>query len=712
MKGKVICGFCCVALAGPPQLRAGISPPPKFSYQGYLGTSVAAGAGAAAGQPTVPITDTCEFEFSLWDQDVDGTQLGTAMVLDGAGGNPPPVDVADGIFTILLDADILGLPSAGPLPYLQISVCCPAGGCTRQLLMPRTLLTYAPAAIGATSAESLGASTAEQAVEIDPTGNVGVGTASPTEKLDVDGNIHASGTIRAGNSIVINGAPPNPVIASDAGLEIQVADGRALRIESSTSSHNLIGGFADNAVTSGAIGATIGGGGSDVGITLICGLNEEPNLVTDHFGTVGGGSGNRAGDNDADPCTAEYATVGGGQANVAAGIASTVGGGVGNTGANVLSTVAGGAGNTAGGNRSTVGGGQVNQATGFASTVSGGTDNTASGADSTAPGGWSNLAGGDYSLAAGRRGKVRDGDPLSSYYSGDADGDEGTFVWADSTDADFMSTGPDQFLIRASGGVGIGTNAPEASLHVHKNSSGSVTADANSIAVLENGTHGYLTILTPSNAERGILFGDPINNHSGAIVYNPQFGNGTANSMQFRTGGGFTRMTIDSSGKVGVGVGGNETALTYPLEVGTDSTNGNGAHLTAGGVWTNGSDRNSKQHFESIDTREILRKVTELPVQRWQYKGEPAQIRHIGPVAQDFYAAFGTGDDARYIGTIDADGVALAAIQGLYDIVQEKQCEVEELREQKDQQIKELRAQVAELRALVAAVTMRNRDVR
>ena len=77
--------------------------------------------------------------------------------------------------------------------------------------------------------------------------------------------------------------------------------------------------------------------------------------------------------------------------------------------------------------------------------------NTASGTAATAPGGAHNAAAGNYSLAAGRRAQANH---------------NGTFVWADSADADFASTGDDQFLIRASGGVGIGTNDPQAMLHV------------------------------------------------------------------------------------------------------------------------------------------------------------------------------------------------------------------------------------------------------
>ena len=62
---------------------------------------------------------------------------------------------------------------------------------------------------------------------------------------------------------------------------------------------------------------------------------------------------------------------------------------------------------------------------------------------------------------------------------------------------------------------------------------------------------------------------------------------------------------------------------------------------------------------------EVLAKVVEMPVGTWRFKSEDDSIRHIGPVAQDFMAAFGYGKDDKYITATDADGVALAAIQGL-----------------------------------------------
>ncbi|HEX7862522.1 MAG TPA: tail fiber domain-containing protein [Verrucomicrobiae bacterium] len=98
-----------------------------------------------------------------------------------------------------------------------------------------------------------------------------------------------------------------------------------------------------------------------------------------------------------------------------------------------------------------------------------------------------------------------------------------------------------------------------------------------------------------------------------------------------------------------------------------------GAYLSDTGVWSNNSDKALKENFENVNTREILKKVAALNITKWNYKVEGnKEVRHVGPVAQDFSAAFGVGQSDRHISTIDGDGIALAAIQGLNQIVEEK----------------------------------------
>jgi hypothetical protein len=97
-----------------------------------------------------------------------------------------------------------------------------------------------------------------------------------------------------------------------------------------------------------------------------------------------------------------------------------------------------------------------------------------------------------------------------------------------------------------------------------------------------------------------------------------------------------------------------------------------------------------------VDPRAILAAVVTLPIERWSYKGESA--RHLGPMAQDFAAAFGLGADDRHIFPLDAGGVALAAIQGLHGLVHAQAARLEVL----DRELAAFRAETAALRAELA----------
>ncbi len=91
------------------------------------------------------------------------------------------------------------------------------------------------------------------------------------------------------------------------------------------------------------------------------------------------------------------------------------------------------------------------------------------------------------------------------------------------------------------------------------------------------------------------------------------------------------------------------------------------------------SDRNLKTNFAPIDADQLLEKISEISIQSWSFTNEPPTVRHIGPTAQDFHSAFGLGDDDKHIATVDADGVALAAIQGLYRLLKEKDARIASL---------------------------------
>lgn len=111
-----------------------------------------------------------------------------------------------------------------------------------------------------------------------------------------------------------------------------------------------------------------------------------------------------------------------------------------------------------------------------------------------------------------------------------------------------------------------------------------------------------------------------------------------------------------------------------------------GVSLSAGGgAWNTLSDRNSKENLQPVDGEEVLLKLESVPISTWNYKSQGANIRHIGPMAQDFYAAFSMGEDNKHISTIDTDGVALAAIKALNQKLNEKDQQIEELQHQLDE---------------------------
>jgi len=119
-----------------------------------------------------------------------------------------------------------------------------------------------------------------------------------------------------------------------------------------------------------------------------------------------------------------------------------------------------------------------------------------------------------------------------------------------------------------------------------------------------------------------------------------------------------------STGHIGIGT---PNPILGPLQMAS------GAFVTTGGVWTNASDKNLKENFTELNGQEVLEKITKLSVTQWNYKNEPQTIKHIGPLAQDFYAIFGLGGFDTSISTIDPAGVAIFGIQELTRIIQDQQ---------------------------------------
>lgn len=153
---------------------------------------------------------------------------------------------------------------------------------------------------------------------------------------------------------------------------------------------------------------------------------------------------------------------------------------------------------------------------------------------------------------------------------------------------------------------------------------------------------------------------------------------GVNHSSNWRVSGGF-RIFTSSNLSTGVTLQSGASVSNWGQSNAVISTS-TGAYLSTSGVWTNVSDVHRKHNFEAVSGEDILARLRRIPIQRWSYRTDNDSVRHVGPTAQDFRAAFGLGNDERTIGTIDADGVALAGVQALEARTRNQWVELENLK--------------------------------
>jgi hypothetical protein len=588
-----------------------------FTYQGRFSTN------------GVPFSGPVEFQFTLWDTASGGTAVAT--------NNPASLvaTAAGGLFTVALD---FGLnPFNGQPRFLQTDARTAIGPFTP--LSPRQPVTATPYAFRAMNlaTNGLAAGAYDSAVAFNNAGNTFAGAFSGSVSGTFSGNgsgmtnVNAAtlGGLRSANFWKTNGnAGANPTNGAFLGttdnlpLEFKVNGQRALRLEPNG---NVIFG-AGNSLPLNTVGATISGGSQNL---MLSTFNEAvkssiaggaENIIggkTNVFGSVVGGHNSiGAGYHNSIGIRGDFGTIAGGSVNAISENSDNcaIGGGAGNTiNTNAdSSTIAGGSGNTILNNASyaAIPGGQANTAT-------------------------------NYAFAAGRRAKANH---------------QGAFVWADSTDADFASTGTNQLLLRAGGGVGINTANPVADLHVK----GPIVIQNTPLTPTSTGASNLLNLLVgggtaavaTNGSLNGISFYEVGNVKAMSLGYDGS-GSSSVNALRVYSATDAGLVTFQNGGNVGIGT----NAPVERLHVVGD--------ILATGTITPNSDRNAKTDIEFVCAREILEKVSRLPISRWRFQAEAAGVRHVGPMAQDFHTAFGLGERPTAIATVDADGVALAAIQGL-----------------------------------------------
>jgi hypothetical protein len=475
-----------------------------FTYQGRLRRGAE------------PINTTCQMAFRLYDAAADGAMVGSPITTG--------VLISDSLFTVSLDFGAAAF--AGDARWLGIQVQCPDDAAYTDL--GRQALTASPYALYAHSAPWSGL------------------TGVPAGFADGIDDVGGDGWALTGNA----GTDPNSNFVGTTDnvmLTLRVSNTVALRLIPDATSPNLIGGYEGNWLTPGVSGATIGGGGESGYL----------NRVTDHFGTVGGGRNNQAGNNAGSVTDDNSATVSGGGANTASGGFSTVGGGYNNI-ADDRATVSGGTYNIASGEYATVAGGSGNTAVGEAAAVGGGIYNDADGVGATVGGG-------------GYDGATYDGNEALANAS-TIGGGLGNLVAAT---ADYATVGGGNSNTAGAAGATVGGGG--------YNGSASAGNEALAIASTIGGGYGNLITTTADYATIG----------GGQYI--------TASGDYATVGGGHGNTT--TSGAATIGGGESNTAGHYAATIGGGENNiasgprstigggsdniASGAHTIVGGGWEN-----------------------------------------------------------------------------------------------------------------------------
>jgi hypothetical protein len=681
----------------------GFSQGTAFTYQGRLNDGVN------------PANGSYDLTFALFNA-VSGPGQVAATLTNSATA------LSNGLFTVTLDfgAGVF----TGTSLWLEIAVRTNGSANGFIILAPRQPLTASPYAI--TAANVTGGVNGSTITD----GTITAAKIATNQVVTSLNTLRANITLQAGTNVAINVSTNNGtnaiVISAGAGgsgggasgwfltgnsntkpgvnflgttdnqaLELHANNTLAFRLEPAVLGPNVIGGSSLNSAFGSRGAATIGGGNNNTnngGYSTIGG--GENNAISGFAAdsTIGGGGGN------AIRVSSYGSTIAGGYSNSISGITSGgtnfIGGGQGNTidssenstisggGLNLIflssyAAVGGGEGNSGLGQWDTIGGGQSNQIFGLAATISGGSQNTISSAR--------------YSFIGGG---------LSNTISRFADnstiaGGEANLI---STNAASSSILGGQYNAVGAGGI----NATVAGGY------NNVAGGQNSFAAgYQSIAEGYASFALGASAQAS-------NNYS--FVWSDGVPFPSTADYQF---------LIHALHGVGI----NKNNPTSALDV-----NGsiNCVNLTAGGnifggniysqaniYATNGivicesltqlSDRNLKANFAAIDPQDVLERVVAMPISTWNFK-QDSGTKHIGPMAQDFKAAFDVGTDDRHIAVVDAQGVALAAIQGLNQklerTLRQKDAEILQL----NQRNNSLEEKFEELRQTVRALTEKEKQ--
>lgn len=238
-----------------------------------------------------------------------------------------------------------------------------------------------------------------------------------------------------------------------------------------------------------------------------------------------------------------------------------------------------------------------------------------------------------------------------------------------------MASPPNSLVVDNTGKVGIGTAQPSAKLSVKGNST--VSED---VQVLVHNTD------TSNPGVSKTLF--VIKNDNGPAKFT-MFPNTTGDVWAFNALANEFRISKQGTGTREFTVKGN-------------------GDIVASGTVVHASSRTIKHDIVNVDSQAVLNKVLAMPIAKWTYNRDTSSgTRHIGPMAEDFYQAFGLGSTDKGIALSDSSGVALAAIKGLNEVVKQKNAKIVAL----EQDNVEMADRMAKLESLVSSLVAKDKVV-
>jgi hypothetical protein len=291
---------------------------------------------------------------------------------------------------------------------------------------------------------------------------------------------------------------------------------------------------------------------------------------------------------------------------------------------------------------------------------------------------------------------------------------------------------PDNSLfIRDNGNVGLGTATPSVPLHLQNRSGNTNTnvavitsSDSQTLVrIFETATTGGIfaifdsggnedirlsatgTSWLASDGDVGIGTTSPATqlhvrdtgSRGKILAENASATTTSRELLEIKNNGAATFILKDTSvtQRWGVGTSGSSLVIDNQAVAGLEFSFSPTGNLTIAGTLTQGSDRAMKTGIMPVQPEEVLEKLASLPISTWSRKDEDPKVRHLGPMAQDFSAIFGLGEDNRHIAPLDMAGVSMASIQALHGKVAREMAE-------KDAEIAALRQRLADLEELVS----------